>query len=271
MTNDKKYRTAVVVPAYRHLSDDEKISMRQCVDVLGGHDIIVIHPERLDLTEDLQSWQSVVVKALRNEWFDGVKGYNSMLLSTEFYDLFSVYDYILIYQLDAYVFRNELDEWVAKGYDYIGAPWIIKRGLSYYLFGGWMQALHRKLHPIGEGENMVHAHLAFSVGNGGLSLRRVSKMREMAEQFADEISRLRFGEERRAAEDVFFSLVAGRRCGLKNQVGARRWRLRGKASPTIVCTPSVSCRLAAMPGHCRDIKAFGNNTLNKKTTNKCYQ
>lgn len=215
MTNDKKYRTAVVVPAYRHLSDDEKISMRQCVDVLGGHDIIVIHPERLDLTEDLQPWQSVVVKALRNEWFDGVKGYNSMLLSTEFYDLFSAYDYILIYQLDAYVFRNELDEWVAKGYDYIGAPWIIKRGLSYYLFGGWMQALHRKLHPIGEGENMVHAHLAFSVGNGGLSLRRVSKMREMAEQFADEISRLRFGEERRAAEDVFFSLVAGHRCGLK--------------------------------------------------------
>ena len=71
----------MVVPAYRHLSDDEKISMRQCVDVLGGHDIIVIHPERLDLTEDLQSWQSVVVKALCNEWFDGVKGYNSMLLS----------------------------------------------------------------------------------------------------------------------------------------------------------------------------------------------
>ena len=248
------------MPAYRHLSDDEKISMRQCVDVLGGHDIIVIHPERLDLTEDLQSWQSVVVKALRNEWFDGVKGYNSMLLSTEFYDLFSVYDYILIYQLDAYVFRNELDEWVAKGYDYIGAPWIIKRGLSYYLFGGWMQALHRKLHPIGEGENMVHAHLAFSVGNGGLSLRRVSKMREMAEQFADEISRLRFGEERRAAEDVFFSLVAGRRCGLKK----RRWRLHGRASPTIVCTPSASCRLVAMPGRCRDIKAFGNNTLNKK-------
>ena len=193
MTNDKKYRTAVVVPAYRHLSDDEKISMRQCVDVLGGHDIIVIHPERLDLTEDLQSWQSVVVKALRNEWFDGVKGYNSMLLSTEFYDLFSVYDYILIYQLDAYVFRNELDEWVAKGYDYIGAPWIIKRGLSYYLFGGWMQALHRKLHPIGEGENMVHAHLAFSVGNGGLSLRRVSKMREMAEQFRLEKTRLARG------------------------------------------------------------------------------
>ena len=81
MTNDKKYRTAVVVPAYRHLSDDEKISMRQCVDVLGGHDIIVIHPERLDLTEDLQSWQSVVVKALRNEWFDGVKGYNSVTVN----------------------------------------------------------------------------------------------------------------------------------------------------------------------------------------------
>ena len=101
MTNGKKYSTAVVVPAYRHLSDDEKISMRQCVEVLGGHDIIVIHPGRLDLKEDLQLWPSVVVKALRNEWFDGVKGYNSMLLSTEFYDLFSVYDYILIYQLDA--------------------------------------------------------------------------------------------------------------------------------------------------------------------------
>ena len=31
---------------------------------------------------------------------------------------------MLIYQLDAYVFKDELLNWANKGYDYIGAPWL---------------------------------------------------------------------------------------------------------------------------------------------------
>ena len=49
--------------------------------------------------------------------------YNKLKKSKFFYRLFSEYDFILTYELDSYVFRNELRTWVAKEYDYIGAPW----------------------------------------------------------------------------------------------------------------------------------------------------
>lgn len=57
---------------------------------------------------------------------------------------------MLIYQLDAYIFKDELDYWCNKSYDYIGAPWF-----ENYSF-------HEK------GFNL------WKVGNGGFSLRKIS-------------------------------------------------------------------------------------------------
>lgn len=69
------------------------------------------------------------------------------MLDRSFYERFAEYKYMLIYQLDAWVFRDELDEWCSKGYDYIGAPWIEKDDRGDLQLTG--------------------------VGNGGFSLRRV--------------------------------------------------------------------------------------------------
>lgn len=44
------------------------------------------------------------------------------MLSAEFYDRFAAYEYVLIYQLDAFVFADRLAEFCQMGYDYIGAP-----------------------------------------------------------------------------------------------------------------------------------------------------
>jgi len=44
------------------------------------------------------------------------------MMSPAFYDAFKAFDYILIYQLDAFVFRDELEYFCSLGYDYIGAP-----------------------------------------------------------------------------------------------------------------------------------------------------
>ena len=71
-----------------------------------------------------------------------------MMLDKRFYQRFADYQYMLIYQLDAWVFRDELDEWCNKGYDYIGAPWIEKDG---------------------QGQPLELC----GVGNGGFSLRRI--------------------------------------------------------------------------------------------------
>ena len=45
-----------------------------------------------------------------------------MLWSKSFYERFVEYDYLLICQLDAWIFKDELEHWVSKNYDYIGAP-----------------------------------------------------------------------------------------------------------------------------------------------------
>ena len=51
------------------------------------------------------------------------QGYNEMMMSEKFYELFSDYEYILICHVDAWLFRNELVEWCRKGYDHVAAPW----------------------------------------------------------------------------------------------------------------------------------------------------
>ncbi len=63
--------------------------------------------------------------------------------------MFSKFKFILIYQLDAFVFRDELETWCSAGYSYIGAPWFY----DYF--------------P--QSENAV----LWAVGNGGFSLRNV--------------------------------------------------------------------------------------------------
>jgi len=85
-------------------------------------------------------------------YFESTAGYNRLMLSTDFYKRFAQYNYMLIYQLDAYVFRDELEEWCTKGYDYIGAPWFENYGS----------------HESGD--------KLWECGNGGFSLRRTSKI-----------------------------------------------------------------------------------------------
>ncbi|AMS26257.1 hypothetical protein AEM51_03710 [Bacteroidetes bacterium UKL13-3] len=86
------------------------------------------------------------VKYFKKTYFENIKGYNKLMIAPSFYKAFKMYTFILIYQLDAFVFRDELKDWCNKGYSYIGAPWIVKK----------------------------NGLLEFDdTGNGGLSLRKV--------------------------------------------------------------------------------------------------
>ena len=68
------------------------------------------------------------------------------MLTPDFYARYAGCEYILLYQLDAWVFEDRLDEWCDKGYDYAGAP----------LFAPGSSDLQ-----------------CARTGNGGFSLRRV--------------------------------------------------------------------------------------------------
>lgn len=158
----------VGLPVYKPtLTILERVSVEQCLAVLHKHPIVVIAPEGLDLPSPLDRLPS---ERFDRAFFTSIASYSSLLLSLEFYQRFLAYRYLLLHQLDAFVFRDELLFWCARGYDYIGAPWIgetfpnepeTRQGLPF-----WIRSRLFRFLP----------SLDHTVGNGGFSLRRVGTM-----------------------------------------------------------------------------------------------
>ncbi len=157
----KNYKNAVVIITYKDCpSDSERASFAQCLRVMKKHKIYVVHPCKIDLNEYIKVSQSAGVEffpiSFDDAYFANVKSYNNLMLTSYFYDTFTTHDYILIYQLDAWIFKDELDFWCEKGYSYIGAPW----------FEGFSAA--------NEDSIMLE-----NSGNGGFSLRHVKSFIEL--------------------------------------------------------------------------------------------
>lgn len=147
-------KVSIVIPIYKEPTPDELVSLRQCCKVLFRHPMTIVAPKGLSLITYELLWKSYGL-TFRTEYFDSVffkdiTGYNRLMLSEEFYLRFNIYDYILIYQPDAYVFKDQLYMWCINGYDYIGAPLVGKHT-----------------------DNIYSSSLSLRVGNGGFSLRRV--------------------------------------------------------------------------------------------------
>lgn len=144
----------VVIPVYKEeLTDLERISLEQCCKILGKYRITLVCPEYLSIVQYVKYFEKYDVSYsciyFNEKYFRGIEGYNELLLSIDFYSTFKNFEYILIYQLDALVFKDELEYWCSKGYDYIGAPWFKRL---------WRFKYSKKIRAI---------------GNGGFSLRNV--------------------------------------------------------------------------------------------------
>ena len=148
----------IVIPVYKsQISEVERNVLERCLRVLARYDMAFVHPEGLDLSNHRALVPLAKAVPFAEQYFEGVSGYNKLLISPAFYQTFEHYQYMLIFQLDAWVFEDSLLEWCNKGYDYIGAPWIDEPT------PGKTSAL------------IPFTKLCINqVGNGGLSLRRVS-------------------------------------------------------------------------------------------------
>jgi hypothetical protein len=144
-------KVVIVIPVYKNeMSPFETISLQQCFVVLGKYPIVFICPIKMELGSFHEEYKSKARFLFFNDNnFESIVTYNRMMLSVWFYNYFINYDYILIYQLDCFVFKDELMYWVEKGYSYIGAPWFL-----------------------GNSSNDDVNEL-IGVGNGGFSLRNV--------------------------------------------------------------------------------------------------
>jgi Protein of unknown function (DUF5672) len=98
-------------------------------------------------------WKHVNHVRLKTDGFPTGPHYSRYVLNPAFWDTFSAAEFVLIFHVDSAIFRTIPD--VFFQYDYVGAPWT-----------------H---HPCTQNGKCA------DVGNGGLTLRRVSTMRTIAE------------------------------------------------------------------------------------------
>jgi uncharacterized protein DUF5672 len=172
-------KVAVAVPYWGDpLGEDERISLRQLDRFLARYDRFAVGDELTGLGS----------KRFPGRYFRNPITYSQLLLSARFYEAFADYDYVLVHQLDAVVFRDELADWCERGLDYVGAPW----------FPGPEMPLVTE--P--------------AVGNGGLSLRRVAAFREVLDRAGERYARRwvkgRSDSRFEAHEDLFWSFDARR-------------------------------------------------------------
>lgn len=188
-------KVAIVIPVYKNkLSKTEELSLNQCVKILGNYDIIFACPSGLN---PIYQRSGMKTEEFDIDYFQDIQGYNKLMLESHFYERFLKYDYILLHQLDAFIFRNELISWCDKGYDYIGAPWIATNSI-----------ISKILQPFNSKSIKRRKPIFFKVGNGGLSLRKTKTFFEISEKLKNDI-KIQLTEKKHeiyAIEDVFWSL-----------------------------------------------------------------
>lgn len=144
----------ILIPIYKeHLSDTESISLNRCLKVLSKYPICFVTFKMLNTKEYDTICKKYKVE-MQKEYFDAyyfqndLIGYNSLMLSKKFYKKFLKFTYLLIYQLDAYVFRDDIEYWCNKHYSFIGGP----------VFEGYLKCNQNSLY--------------LNCMNGGVSLRK---------------------------------------------------------------------------------------------------
>lgn len=151
------HQVAIIIPIYKKFEDNtvfDLTSLKQALKVFSNRPIYFIGPKSLNIN----GYKAFAIEwnilfnfiSFGDQFFSDVNSYSKLCMSKVFYNQFIKYQYILLYQTDAFVFADELDKWCNKGYDYIGAPW----------FDGL--------------DNANEDSVIIGVGNGGFSLRRVS-------------------------------------------------------------------------------------------------
>lgn len=156
----KSKQIVICIPVYKKkLSPLEEISLIQLNRILGKYRRVFVAPESLQFDYGSLG-KDIGTERFADYFFKSIKGYSHLMLDISFYRRFAEYEYMLIYQTDAFVFKDELADFCALGYDYIGAP---------------LERFHPLWHALGT-----------QVGNGGFSLRRISSaMRVLNDWFAN--------------------------------------------------------------------------------------
>ena len=152
----------IVVPVYNEVPNElEKLSLKQ-LDIIVKDDIEIclVGPNRINFSSYVELFNNKPKhESFDDKYFESNKSYSQLCLSYDFYKRFDDYEYMLIYQTDCWIFRNEIKKFCEMGYDYIGGP--------IYSSGSRRPSFKNSMRPV--------------VGNGGLSLRKISMMLKLTD------------------------------------------------------------------------------------------
>ncbi len=150
-----KKEICIVIPIYKEtLNSFETQSVEQCVKILSDYSIHFACPHGLSLDFYKEKFPKISnYDFFKDDYFKNLEGYNKLMLSSDFYKRYNKFSYMLLYQTDCFVFKDNLLDWCNKGYDYIGGLWFDD-------FDG---------NP-DKGANIWQA------GNGGFSLRKIESI-----------------------------------------------------------------------------------------------
>ena len=195
MKDEGSEKVALVIVTYKEiLTFAEIYSLENCMDVLGRYPIVFVTGEGMGLAQEVRricDVRGAILVTFPATYFSSIDGYNRLLLNKEFFVRFASFKFILIYQLDCLVFSDELENWCAKGFDYIGPPWpaLYTKNILDAPGASMPRRLLRKFGITSTGR----------VGNGGFSLRKVKPA-------INALTILRAGAERwNKNEDIFWS------------------------------------------------------------------
>ena len=172
-----KKLVAVTIPIYKAtIGGAELVSLTQCIKVLGKYPIVFFAPKSLD-TSFYETFCvnkiAFTVERFDNDYFENIAGYNRLMLSVVYYKRFKQFKYILLYQLDAFVFRDDLTYWCQQNYAYLAAP-IVEIGSTKQKDSG-MKILENYRKLLDFINRLGFKRVGYKpIVNGGLSLRRVA-------------------------------------------------------------------------------------------------
>lgn len=167
MPSQAENSCCIVIPVYRiPLPETELASLANTMRLLGPYPIRLVCPQGLNpgrdpalaalLGEASSAQRNVEPLPLPARYFASTSTYNKLMLSPLFYKEFLDWNYILLVQLDAWLFSADLAPWLGLRCAYLGAPLLSLEDL-----------------PLGL------SYPREAVGNGGLSLRHVAQHRHV--------------------------------------------------------------------------------------------
>lgn len=155
---------AIGVPVYREwMTPLERLCLVRLRHFFRN-DVFLIAPEGLCLDAYLNGWPELRCERFDPAYFGSVLSYNKLMLEPQLYRRFQSYEWLLIHQLDAFLFHGGLESFCEMPFDYFGAPWVPGQLVHPFIHKGYLLKLFGT---------------RVSVGNGGLSLRRLRPTLEL--------------------------------------------------------------------------------------------